>query len=179
LSSDAGGGVGWGTRTAVGTADDLTRLRYEGKPPRRRGKRSALISKIVVGVLAAVLPSVFFLSDAPLWWNRAHLLWNEYVHPQAQAATVSPIPLFAVVVPLSATKDPTYLAVMDVGSGRVLKRLTADGFGAGTPTLTADRRLVYFSDPSGNVHVSDADGNNGRIVFRANDTCKYVRAMSR
>jgi len=129
--------------------DEHSHLRQEISTSRSRAKATALAGKIIAGILGAVLPSVFFLSDAPLWWNRARLFWNEVVHHRAQAESVSPIPVYAVVVPLSTTDEPPDLSVVEVGSGQVLKRLTSDGSGAGAPALSPDRRTIYFPDPSG------------------------------
>lgn len=156
--------------------------RSGAEPPQKtRSVLGRRAGKVVAGVLAAVIPGVLFLSDPPLWWNRAHLLWNEFApHAPAVVPEVSPVPAGAVVVPLSASDAPPNLTIVDVYSSKVLRRLPAAGAGsgAGTPTLSADRRTVFFSDSSGNVRSADAEGNGGRILYRTDASCPFVRHVS-
>jgi Tol biopolymer transport system component len=129
-------------------------------------------------ILLTVIPSLALLSSAPFWWHGAQLFWNKVAHPIAPPAAVAPISPDDVVVPMSAKDDVTDLFVIDAASGQIINSLTTGGTGVGAPSIAKDRRTIFYTDASGNVRLIDAAGGGGRIVFRTDSTCPYVRHVS-
>lgn len=138
---------------------------------------SRKLPRAIGGLLVSVALAVVFISDPPLWWHRAHLLWNAVVPHASADPSSAPIPSSDLVLAIGSPKRED-LVVVNAKTGVVDRRLTTDGSGAGAPALSPDRRTVYYSDRSGYVHAVSSDGSTDRIVISHQDGCPFIRHVS-
>lgn len=141
-------------------------------------RKADRVVRVLVAALVAVVPSVLFLSDPPLWWNRAHLVWNKVIPGDTPVPSTAPLPRGVVVVPLTALDGTTAIVAIDVESRENFEQLTPGDTGPGAPSISADRRTIYYPDASGIVHSIDSEGGGSRIVFRPDGSCMNVRHVS-
>lgn len=140
------------------------------------GRRNTTVGR-VLGISAPIVLGILLLTGAPFWLRWVHLQIDRTPLMRPHLPVADPLPVNQFVIPIGPSKHED-LYEIDARSEKVVRAVTQDAAGTGAPTMTGDRRTIFYADQGGAVHAVATNGKDDRILFNQSKDCPFVRRVS-